>query len=162
MSVFEVTALYLHPFNPAGMPLFLIVIHANQKNFTAVILQAIQIVLLFDLFHSLFCGMSPLQLNDQSRQVAVPIRLKHNICKTFSSRHFPMQSVVLLGRVVCQRDHAGQGVFIIVFQDGGVCLMCLFDQFCNRFRIAGKGCLQQPLRRTNCLYNCPNRRLQWN
>ena len=53
VPVFEVTALYLHPFNPAGMPLFLIVIHANQKNFTAVIFQAIQIVLLFDLFHRL-------------------------------------------------------------------------------------------------------------
>ena len=51
--VLEVAALYLHPFNPAGMPLFLIVIHANQKNFTAVIFQAIQIVLLFDLFHRL-------------------------------------------------------------------------------------------------------------
>ena len=51
MSVFEVTALYLHPFNPASMPLLFIIVHANQKNLTAVIFQAIQIILLFDLFH---------------------------------------------------------------------------------------------------------------
>ena len=133
VSVFEVTALYLHPFNPASMPLFLIIIHANQKNLTAVIFQAIQIVLLFDLLHCLFCGISPLQLNDQSRQVAVSIRFKHNVCEAFSSRHFPMQGIILLGRVVCQRDHAGQSVFIVVFQDRCVCLMCLFDQFCNCF-----------------------------
>lgn len=49
--VLEAAALYLHPFNPASMPLFLIIVHANQKNFTGIILQAIQIVLLLDLLH---------------------------------------------------------------------------------------------------------------
>ena len=60
MSVFEVAALYLHPFNPASMPLFLIIIHTNQKNLAGIILQAIQIILPLDLFHCLFCRMSPL------------------------------------------------------------------------------------------------------
>lgn len=135
------------------MPLLLIIIHANQKNLAGIILQAIQIILPLDLFHCLFCGMPPLQLNDQSRQIAVSIRLKHNICKAFSSRHFSVQGVVLLSRVVCKGDHAGQSVFIVVFQDRCIRLMCLFDQFGNCFRIAGKGSLQQPLRGTNCLYN---------
>mgnify|MGYP007012407004 CR=1 FL=1 len=58
VSVFEVTALYHCPFNPASMPLLLIIIHANQKDFTAVILQTIQIVLSLDLLHRLFCGIS--------------------------------------------------------------------------------------------------------
>ena len=83
VSVFEVTALYLHPFNPASMPLFLIIIHANQKNLTAVIFQAVQIVLLFHLLLCLFCGMPPLQLNDQCRQIAVSICFKYNVCKAF-------------------------------------------------------------------------------
>ena len=100
--VLEVAALYHCPFNPASMPLLLIIVHANQKNLTAVIFQAIQIVLLFDLFHCLFCGMSPLQLNNQGRQITISIRLKYNVCKTLSSWHFPMQGIVLLSRVVCQ------------------------------------------------------------
>ena len=49
--VLEVAALYHCPFNPASMPFLLIIIHANQKNLTGIILQAIQIIFLFDLFH---------------------------------------------------------------------------------------------------------------
>ena len=51
MSVFEAATLYHCPLNPAGMPFFLIIVHANQKYLTAVIFQAIQIVLSPDLFH---------------------------------------------------------------------------------------------------------------
>ena len=43
--VLEVAALYHCPFNPASMPLLFIIVHANQKNLTAVIFQAIQIIL---------------------------------------------------------------------------------------------------------------------
>ena len=97
--------------------------------------------------------MSPLQFHDHGRQITIPVRFKHNICETFSSWHFSMQGVVFLGGVVCKRNHTGQCVFIIIFQNRCVCLMCLFNQFCNCLLVTGKCGLQQPFRRTNCLYN---------
>ena len=120
-------------FNLASMMLLFIIIHTNQKNFTAIILQAVQIIFSLDLFHCLFCGMPPLQFNNQSRQITISIWLKYNICKPFSSWHFPMQGIVLLSRVVCQGNHTRQCVFIVVFQDRYICLMYLFDQLCNSF-----------------------------
>jgi len=118
---------FFDPFDLTSMMLLLIVVYTNQKNFTAIILQAIQIIFLFNLLHCLFCGMPPLQFNNQSRQITISIWLKYNICKPFSSWHFPMQGIVLLSRVVCQGNHTRQCIFIVVFQDGYICLMYLFD-----------------------------------
>ena len=125
--VLEVAALYHCPFNPASMPLLLIIIHTNQKNLTVVILQAVQIVFSLDLFDCLFCGMSPLQFDNHGWKVSISIRLKYNVCETLSSMHFSMQGVVFLSRVICKRNHTGQSIFIVVFQNRCVCLMCLFD-----------------------------------
>ena len=67
---------FFDPFDLTSMMLLLIVVYTNQKNFTAIILQAIQIIFLFNLLHCLFCGMPPLQFNNQSRQITISIWLK--------------------------------------------------------------------------------------
>lgn len=55
---------FFDPFDLTSMMLLLIVVYTNQKNFTAIILQTIQIIFLLNLLHCFFCGMSPLQLNN--------------------------------------------------------------------------------------------------
>ena len=116
-----------HPFNPTSVMFLLIIIHANQKNFTVIILQAVQIIFPLDLFDCLFCRMSPFQFDNHGWQVAVSIRLKYNICKAFSSWHFSMQSIVFLSGIICQGNDTRQRIFIVVFQDRCIRLMCLFN-----------------------------------
>ena len=118
--------------------LLLIIIHANQKNLTVVILQAVQIIFSLDLFDCLFCGMSPLQFDNQSRQIAVSIWLKYNVCETLSSWHFSMQGVVFLSGIICQRNDTRQSIFIVILQNRCVCLMCLFNQLCNCLLVTRK------------------------
>ena len=144
-----------HSFNFTSMPFLFIIIHANQKNLTVVILQAIQIVFLLNLLYCLFCGMSPFQFHNHGWQVAVSIRFKYNVCETLSSWHFSMQGVVFLSRVVCKRNHTGQSIFIVVFQDGCVRLMCLFNQLCNCLFVAGKCGLQHFQRFPKLLQHFP-------
>ena len=126
-QVVHTKILHLHPFNLASVMLLLIIIHTNQKNLTAIIVQAVQIIFPLDLLHCFFCGMSPFQFHNHGWKVAISIRLKYNIGKPLSSWHFSMQGVVFLGGVVCQGNHTGQSIFIVVFQNRCVCLMCLFD-----------------------------------
>ena len=152
-----------HPFHLTSVMLLLIIIHANQKNFTVIILQAVQIIFSLDLFDCLFCGMSPLQFDNQSRQIAVSIRLKYNICEPFSSWHFSVQGIVFLSGVICQGNHTGQSIFIVVFQNRCVCLMCLFNQFCNLFAHHRKVWLAATVPKNELpVQLAPIRRLQWN
>lgn len=98
---------------------------------------------LFYLLGSAPGGMAVFQFDYHRRFVRMLSWEKYQIRVAIAGWKFPNQGIFIDGIVICQRDDTAEGIFIIVFQYGGICHVDHLNPFGNCLFIFIPGILKK-------------------